>query len=267
MRYDSIKKKKWEQAIANAVQIWESEEKKYCERILSGKRQQVSREWIIGYCVGNAVAQHLEVLSIDDFEFHVNTGVDRSLEYFLGDWWTKNETDRTYLDKNHPQRTLIWSAPYLNAAFLCGLSDRWEDLRRISDWVDETVCPEMTFGAIEDEFMLFLIYVASTLRTSPLSTHDRLRQAIEQGRPRRPKLLLAAFQAAIDSNQRAFDKAILESVKNCEKQEVEDVPNFSYWVGVPQSFVVAVAEKRNLKVPHLPPNLDALLVRRSTLGL
>lgn len=242
-------------------------EEMYRLAIGKGNWEQRLREGSISLSVNLAVVQHLGIFEVDCLLERLNTGVERSIEYFLGDWWKCNELDISYLDKSHPDRSLIWSSPYSNAAFLCGLTGRWDDLQRISDWVDESVYPEITFGAIEDEFMVYLIYVASCLRHQRLSTHDRLQEAIESGRPKRPRLLLRAFQAAIDGDQVSFSKAIVESLKNCERSEVETVPNSNFWVGVPQSFVNAVAEKNGLSLPELPPNLDALLVRRSTIGL
>lgn len=242
-------------------------EQMYIDDIGNGNWEQHLREDNISLSVSYAIIQHLEVFRVDCLEDKLNTGVDRSIEYFLGDWWKTNEIDVGYMDKTSPERALIWGGPYLHAAFLCGLTGRWDDLRGISEWVDESVYPEITFGAVEDEYMLFLLYVASSLRSKPLSRHDRLQAAIENGRPKRPRLLLKSFQTAMAGDQAGFSKAIVDSLKNCEKSEVEAVPNFNYWVGVPQSFVNTVAEKNGLSLPELPPNLDALLVRRSTIGL
>lgn len=267
MRYNFIKKKKSLDSVMSAPEIWNSEEIRYKQRTLTDKSQQLTREGMIALHVSQAVADHLGVFKLDNLSDKINTGVDRAIEYFLGDWWRNNETDRTYLDKSHPERALIWSGPYLHAAFLCGLTKRWGDLQRVSEWIDESVYPEITFGSIDDEFSLFLLYVASCLRDSPLSIHDTLCEAIEKGRPKAPRLLLNAFRSAVDSDQKSFEKAIIASLQNCEKSEIEDVPNFNYWVGIPQSFISAVAERNGLFLPELPPNLDALLVRRSTINL
>lgn len=242
-------------------------EQKFLRKIGKGNWEQGLRENNIDLAVNFAVIQYLDVFEVDDLNRRLNVGVDQSLDYFCGDWWKNSTTDSTYLDKSQPNHSLIWSNPYLHAAFLCGLTQRWSDLQRISEWVDESVCPEITFDAIDDEFVVFLIYIASTLRSRPLPAHEALRQAVERGRPKRPRLLLKAFQSATEDDQATFDHAIIESLKHCEKYEVEDVGNLNYWVGIPQSFICAIAERNGLTVPILPLHLDILTVRRSAIRL
>ncbi len=87
------------------------------------------------------------------------------------------------------------------------------------------------------------------------------------GKSEGPKLQLVALKQAESGSQVGFDKAIQASLRYCEKYEIEDVANFNYWVGLSQSFISCLAMKNGLVLPEMPSNLDALVVRRETIGL
>lgn len=172
-----------------------------------------------------------------------------------------------YRDESREDRALIWLNPYSDSLFLCGITGRWKDASRISDWIDEQIEIEYTAGQVADEYMFFFIYVASKLRSEPLAMESELVAAIQQGRARRPRFLLDVFHAALASDQKAFDRALTKSIAHFLKHVAEDVDNCNYWVGIVESFLWFLAEKNGLTFPSLPEKSDAAIVRRQTIGL
>ncbi len=234
---------------------------------IAGKSQQLTRESDLDLHVVFAVKEHLGYGPIENLESRLQRGVDRSVQYFTGDWWKSNESDQVYMDKSREDRALIWLKPYTHSLFLCGITGRWEEAAQISDWIDEKIELEYTAGQVADEYMYFFIYVASKLRSEPLAMESELSAAIQQGRARRPRFLLDVFHAALASDQKEFDRTLTKSIAHFLKHVAEDVPNCNYWVGIAESFLWFLAEENGLTFPSLPEKSDAAVVRRQTIGL
>ena len=119
-----------------------------------------------------------------------------------------------------------------------------------------------------DEYMLMFLCIASSLRPEPMAAVDEIVARVKACRSRRPKLLCALWEAALAKDQKAFNKALKDSVKHFLKRDAENVPNVRYWVAVHPSAVWLLAERNGLECPSdLPAEVDAAIVRRQTIGL
>lgn len=231
-------------------------------------QQQFSRELQIGAAVNIAVYQHLGYGPMEDLEAQLNRGLDRALEYFFGDWWVTDEFDSRCLDKTRPDRALIWFDALADSLLLGGLTGRWDDIAKICSWFDETIEMQYQAGTMADEYMLMFLCIASSLRPDPTAAIDDMVAVVKACRTRRPKLLCALWEAALAKDQKAFKKALKDSVKQFLKYDAEDVPSVRYWVALHPSFLWLLAERNGLEFPtDLPEDVDAAIVRRQTIGL
>lgn len=250
------------------TQVLNREFATYPDWIAPGKpNQQISREAHIDYTVNCAVLAHLGYGPIEDLAGRLNRGVDDSVEYFFGDWWRGDEYDARALDKSRPDRTLRWFDVLPNALLLGGLTDRWDDVAKICSWFDASIQMEYRGGMNEDCDMLLYLCIASSLSSAPTAGTEDMLAHVRAGRARRPKLLCAAWEAALARDQKAFNKALKDSVSQFLKSDAKDVPNPNFWVAVRQSFVWLLAERNGLTYPELPEQIDAAIIRRQTIGL
>lgn len=244
-------------------------EAKYQERTAPGQpQQQFDRAFRIGDMVNLAVLEHLGYGPIDELAVHLNKGVDYCLEYFFGDWWVGDESDARALDKSRPDRALQWFGILPSALLLGGLTGRWDDVAKICSWFDETIELEYQGGLIADEYMVMYLCIALSLRPQPAPGVDEMIAKVKACRSRRAKLLCALWEAALGEDQKAFNKALKDSVKYFLKHDAEDVPNVSFWVALDASSLWLLAERNGLQFPaDLPEDVEAAIVRRQTIGL
>ena len=115
--------------------------------------------------------------------------------------------------------------------------------------------------------MLMFLCIVSSLSPKPMPGVDQMVAKVKACRSRRPKLLCALWEATLAKDQKAFNKALKDSVSHFLKHDAEDVPNFNYWVALHPSFLWLMAERDGLTFPELPEQIDAAIVRRQTIGL
>jgi hypothetical protein len=229
-------------------------------------QQAVHREVDIGASLEYAVLEHLGYGPIKDLVERLNQGVNNALDYFFGDWWKRNECDAKALDKSRPDRALAWFGVLTKGLLLCGLTGRWDDAAKICSWFDESIEMEYPAGQVGDDYMALFLCVASNLRPQPIPGTEKILARVKACRDKRPRLVCAAWEAAVASDQKAFDKALKDAVDYFLKNDAYDGP-VNYWVALDQSLVWLIAERNGLKFPKLPEKLDAALVRRQTIGL
>lgn len=238
------------------------------ECIAPGKpHQQFAREGLISRAVIYAALEHLGYGPIENLSHRLNQGVDRAIEYFFGDWWRADESDARALDKTRPDRALRWFDVLPNALLLGGLTGRWDDVAKICSWFDESIELEYRGGMNEDAYMLLFLCIASSLSPAPMPGAENILSAVKASRSKRPRLLRAVWEAALAKDQKAFDKALKDSVSHFLKVDAEDVPNPIFWVALHPSFIWLLAERNGLTFPELPEQIDAAIVRRQTIGL
>jgi hypothetical protein len=260
--------KKLHTSLDVCLECMDQEAALYAESTAPGKPHQAfARESQIRWAVRWAILEHLGYGPIQNLSDRLNEGVDRSLEYFLGDWWHADESDARALDKSRADRALRWFDVLPNALFLGGLAGRWDDVARICSWFDKSVQLEYRGGLNEDADMLLDLCIASSLSPTPMPDAHAMLAYVKAGRARRPKLLCTAWEAALSKDQKAFDKALNSSVNQFLKSDAKDTPSPYFWVPVRQSFIWLLAERNGLAFPELPEKLDAAIVRRQTVGL
>jgi hypothetical protein len=228
--------------------------------------QAVHREVDIRGSLERAVLEHLGYGPIENLGERLNQGVNNALDYFFGDWWKRNEGDAKALDKSRPDRALAWFGVLTNGLLLCGLTGRWDDAIKICSWFDESIEMEYPAGQVGDDYTALFLCVASNLRPQPIPGTEKILARVKAGRDRRPRLLCAAWEAAVARDQKAFDKALKDTVDYFLKKDAYDGP-VDNWVALDQSLVWLIAERNGLKFPKLPEKLDAAVVRRQTIGL
>jgi hypothetical protein len=250
------------------LEVMASYEPKYATRTARGQpQQQFEREMAIGRAVVYAVLEHLGYGPVEDLTAHLDRGMDRSLEYFFGDWWVGDEDDARALDKSRSDRALRWFGVLPKALLLGGLTGRWDDVAKICSWFDESVEVEYHGGLVADEYMLMFLCIASSLSPQPMPGVDGMVAKVKACRSRRPKLLCALWEATLAKDQKAFDKALRDSVQHFLKVHAQNVPNVTFWVALHPSIIWLMAERDGLEFPELPEEIDAAIVRRQTIGL
>ncbi len=265
-RLTALAPKKLKITAGQLRQFWEEDESYFVTCAQKNNAHQILRESIVAQAVNMMVAVHLQLCTDLPVAPEVNKGADRAIDYFYGNWWQADPNDRRNLDKSLPssERSIIWTAPYLYGVLLCALADRWNDVIHLSDWIDESIMPEFRFELNSDALSVFYIYLPSKLRSKPLLRELEMAEFIRNSRSKSAKLLLDVLNCSLSKSQRDFDNALIRSLKHAEKHEVEDVASLKYWVAIPQSAIWLIAERNGLSFPVVPPNLDALVLRRET---
>jgi hypothetical protein len=126
---------------------------------------------------------------------------------------------------------------------------------------------EYQAGQLEDEYMALFLCIASNLSPQPMPGAQSILAKVKACRTRRPRLLCAAWEAAVAGDQNAFDKAFADTVDYFLKNDEDNVPNPNRWLAIDQSLVWLIAERNGLRFPKLPEKLDAAVLRRQTIGL
>ena len=232
----------------------------------------------------DAALQHLGVASELEVNLHLNRGMDYCIDYYLGTWWKQEpdpeivrmlpshwrgtcEADAMALDKTRPDRELKWFDPLPYTFMLGGLTNRWSDVVRVCEWFDETFEMQYQAGTIDDEFMLLFLCMALQQKKNPPACLGDMVNVVQNAKPKRTKLLCAAWEAAIAGNQTAFDKAFADGLKIFVSKEMDDGSNVMLWMAVKDTAVWAIAERNGLKFPKLNDKCEAVVMRRETIGL
>jgi hypothetical protein len=260
--------KKLRETRDKTLEILARDDARHAEATVPGRpQQQFARETYISTAVTFAVVEHLGFGPIENLAGRLNHAMDCSVEYFLGDWWRGDDYDSKCLDKSRPDRELRWFDVFPHALLLGGLTSRWDDVSKICSWFDASIEMEYRGGMNEDAYMQMFLCIASQLSPTPMPGADAMLANVKASRTKRPKLLCAAWEAAVGKDQKAFNKALKDSVSHFLKVDAKDVPNPNFWVALHPSFVWLLAERNGLSFPDLPDQIDAAIVRRQTIGM
>lgn len=231
-----------------------------------------------------AALEHLGFGPIQDVQLHLNRGMDYCVEFYLSDWWRQQPTpeiikshpgdwkfvceiDAMSMDKTRPDWEFGSLFPICYTFMLGGLTNRWADVERISQWFDEAFDRKYRKGLIDDEFELLLLCMA--IQTSQRKTNclNEMIEIVRKAKSKRTKLLCEAWEAAVAKDQAAFDKAFADGLKIFVAKEMDDGPNFMLWMAVKDTAVWAIAERNGLRFPKLNDKCEAVVIRRETIGL
>ncbi|MCU0873957.1 MAG: hypothetical protein MUE50_16595 [Pirellulaceae bacterium] len=159
---------------------------------------------------------------------------------------------------------MMWYDELQDGLLLGALTGRWDDVRRICSWFKPGLTVENQFELKGYEHQQLFFAIALSLRDDPPPETEAIFASVRGCKAKRTRLLCAVWDAAVAKDQRAFDKALKESVAHFLKTDAQDVPNVCFWVALNASFVWLFAEWNGLRFPALPPKLEAAVVRRET---
>jgi hypothetical protein len=218
----------------------------------------------------------------------VNQAVDQAVEYFAVKWWTPDVVNEDAfraigirnvdaiprmvedvfrsIDKARVDRKLVWYDAFTSALFLGALAARWDDIARICSWFTETsIEPEYTAGMLEDQYQQMFVYIGCSLNPCPPPGMDELLAEIKKCRLKRPRLLCATWEAIQSRDQRAFDKAFIQSVDHFLSKPGEG--QLYKWVDTHRSALLMIGEHHGLECPTLTERQRAAIVTRESAGM
>ena len=200
-----------------------------------------------------------------DLHKYLKRGVDIWVDYFCGDWWKAQKKTARMMDKSIPNEDRGWYTAYSHGLFLALLAERWEDIDKVSQWLDW----EMGFGYMGDDkidydFGVLYFSFANELRSTPMPGIEELTDVAKKFK-RGPLLLLDAWNAVIAQDQAAFEKAFIKSLKQEARRKID---GGIFAALTPYHSVVAMAARRlGMTLPELEPKLDARIILPEKLGL
>jgi hypothetical protein len=210
--------------------------------------------------------RHLEYKIPVAAEEFLNQGFDVVVDYFCGDWWKNDEQSRRDMDKTRKRRDLTWFRAFSTGLLLGLLSARWKELAKVCSWVEAGLRHEYMGDDVDEPLVTVYKSVAAGLRPEPMPRLAQMEAKIKQCRTLREKLLFAAWDAARQKDQSAFDATFVKSVQHFAKNFRGGMIAIE-WVAPHQSVVGLAAMRLGMKLPELPPKLDALIMTRRSLGL
>lgn len=269
-------------------------------RVLAKSRQEIlddaraplqkRRDNVIQRKLRLVAMHHLEIGDVDDLREQTQSGVDLVVDYFCGDWWKPegfarltDEVKEKYglndpqkyeralsinavcLENSRPSDSLEWYTPLRAGLLMGGLTGRWDDVGKICSWFDTAIPPEYCAGEIEDQTFQLFICIAGELRAEPMNGANQLLAKVKECRLKRPRLLCAAWEAAIAKDQTAFNKAFVDSVLHFVAKPVDS--NIPYDIAaLPQSIIWLIAEHRGLSFPEMSDKCKAAVITRESAG-
>jgi hypothetical protein len=192
---------------------------------------------------------------------YLDEGVNVAVDYFCGDWWKRDKDAARALNKAAKNRALHWFGEFINCLLLALLSQRWTDVERICDWVDADLDADEADPDEDQEEGLPGVYksIAAGLRKRPMPGLEEIELQIRKTRKERPKHLFAAWDAARNQDQQAFQTAITKSLDHFEKKYGRG-PVAEDWIAKHQSIVIMAARRLGLKPPHLTEQQQARVI-------
>jgi hypothetical protein len=218
-----------------------------------------ARQFDIYLSIESVVLSHLGY----DIPVPVHTvlqrGLDVAVDYFCGDWSKSDSDGRKALDKSRTRSRLTWFGPFSNGLLMGLLAEKWKDVERICDWVDASLLGEYLDEKFDIEICDIYKSVAASLRSAPMPGLDKIEKKLSKCRSQRPKLLFQVWNSARRRDQTAFSDCIIQSLEHFAATFGHG-PIPVDWVALPQSVVVLAARRFGMRLPHLSPKLEALLL-------
>ncbi|MAT15890.1 MAG: hypothetical protein CMJ46_11555 [Planctomyces sp.] len=200
-----------------------------------------------------------------DVQACVKKGVDAWVDNFCGDWWKEDEGSTRLMDKSNSCDDRLWFETYSYGLFLALLAERWEDIDRVSQWIDWDMGLSY-MGDTKSDYDFAMIYykLAEQLRSTDMPGIEKLEKLAKKF-AKGPLLLYQALMAAAEGNQDEFDDFFTKALKH----EARTKPPSSHFARVrPYFSVVAMTARRlGMTLPELEPKLDARLILPEKLGL
>lgn len=227
--------------------------------------QVLYRDFDVQHSFGLLGLHHLGFGKLDSPEFVLNRGFDVVVDYFCGTWWRNDRDSVQALDKSRKRARLYWADCFSQGIMLGLLSERWKEVAKVCGWVEANLKHEYPRD-YEDELISVYKSIAAGLRKEPMTGLDRIEKQIMKCRVDRPKLVFQAWNAARTGNQAGFEEWLVKSLEHF----VANIPPNPIpldAVALHSSVVCAAGRRLGMKLPALPPKLEAVLMTRESLGL
>ncbi len=230
------------------------------------------REDDISVCCGMLALKHLGYEIPEDPRVWLDRGFDVAVDYFCGDWWRGDPDATARMDKTPGNKLLKWFNAFSVGVLLGLLGERWDELAAVCAWVEPGLKPEPLYmednpAGFEDDLGCVYLSIAASLRHDSMPGLAALEQKLRTSRILRPRLLFEAWEAARAGNQALFDEAFMKSLAQFVATAPRTPSPPTCWVAVHSSVVGLAAKRLGLELPELPPELDAVLMTRASLGL
>jgi len=229
--------------------------------------QQSVRRFDVHGVVGLMALRHLGYDIGVDPKKYLNAGVDVAIDYFCGDWWKGDKDLEKRMDKSKKKRGLEWYEVFTDGLLLALLSQRWKDVEKLCDWVEADIVADANCADEDNEHEVESVYksVAASLRKRPMPGIEKVESKARKSPLERTRLLFAAWDAAKQKDQPAFEEAIVKSLKHYEKRYGKG-RIARYWIAQHQSVVIMAARRLKLKQPELPEELRARIICPETIA-
>lgn len=227
--------------------------------------QRSIRESDIHCSLGLVELSHLGCVVVDSPKDVLNRGFDVVVDYFAGDWWHGNPRYEPKMNKSLKGDDLAWIDCFAKGLILGLIGERWSDVTTVCNWVEADLPYEYTED-YEEELVFLYKSLAAGLRTEAMPGLEDIESKILKCRTLRPRNLFQAWCAARSGDQAGFDKFLTKSLKHFVSN-LESIAPPHYWVALHASNVCAASRRLGMKLPELPPELQAALMTRESLGL
>ena len=212
--------------------------------------------------------RHLGLDFVLDTKSFLARSTDAVEEYFCGDWWRDDEDSCIHMDKSKRNPERDWSGAFSRSLTLLLLDEDWDRTARVCAWVDADL-PAYPVGFSndpEDEVIYLYQIMAAALRPEPMPGIESLQEVLRKCRKKQPKLLYKAWDAACRGDQSEFNESFLKSVEAFAGRRREHDYPLDY-IAVFQSTVGMAAKRIGMANPELPPELQAFVMTRKSIGL
>lgn len=216
-------------------------------------------------CTRHLDYDYIDAKSAKDF---LNRGFDVVVEYFCGDWWKADKDAILMLDKSraNQKKDLQWYKQFSQGILLGMLSERWDEVKTICEWVEGKLAGEYLDDEFEIEIVDVYKSIAAFLSEKPMRGLKPMEERLRNCRYKRPKLLFEAWEAARESDQETFDQVFEKSLAHFSKNYGKGYAPL-HWVALDQSVVALTAVHLGMTIPELPEKLEALVITPESLRL
>ncbi|QDU47643.1 hypothetical protein Mal52_61780 [Symmachiella dynata] len=234
--------------------------------------------------------EQMGYIEISDLPQRLEDGCKAVIDYFHGDWWREEnirrieretpellrikpwstveniiENNAQRMDRSNPDCMFQWYEPLRSGIIFGGLLEKWDDVAHICSALDADVAPEYSAGTIIDEYFHYYLCVAGKLSGQWDAGFEKLLESAKKCRQKRLRDLLAAWDAAVASDQAAFDKAFPAAIKSFIKRK--DDPSEHMGAALDETVIWLIAKRAGLSFPELSDKLNAAVMTCKSLGL
>lgn len=227
------------------------------------KNQPFIRKGDLMYCLDVVLYRHLQLpIGSTDVARFVREGAQIAVDYFYGDWMKLDKDYADMMRKSPKNEDLSWYKMYRDGLFLAFLAEDAGAERKLLEWIE----PKLPF---DESSLLVTVHdnnvhklLAEYLKDGEVSSKG-LERKTQACKKRRPKLLLACFDAIRAGDEKAFGAAMKKYLSYFIKSEF----GLTSFISIDGSIFWHVAQRAGLDATGLSDREQALIVTRESLEL